>query len=123
MFRVACWIPVLTSQTSVVPPWQAAASNLPSGEKSIDVGLPGKPCITLISVAPATSQSRMELSSLLETDINLPFIASDGEGPKHLTSVVSREELEEMVSSLVERVTERIVRAFYPTNPAACGIW
>ncbi|MCZ6464004.1 MAG: molecular chaperone DnaK, partial [Proteobacteria bacterium] len=52
----------------------------------------------------AAERAKHELSSSAETDINLPFISADDEGPKHLVMTLSREALEEMVADLVDRL-------------------
>jgi molecular chaperone DnaK len=54
----------------------------------------------------AAEKAKHELSSSLETDINLPFIASDASGPKHLSMKLSRARLETLVKDLVERTIE-----------------
>jgi molecular chaperone DnaK len=54
----------------------------------------------------AAERAKHELSSSEQTDINLPFIAADDEGPKHLTTAITRESFEELVSDLVERLVE-----------------
>ena len=51
-------------------------------------------------------KAKHELSSSLETEINLPFIAADATGPKHLVMTIRRNELETLVESLVERTLE-----------------
>jgi molecular chaperone DnaK len=56
-------------------------------------------------------RAKHELSSSTETDVNLPFISADESGPKHLTLSLSRGELEEMVSDLVERLEEPCLTA------------
>ncbi len=48
-------------------------------------------------------KAKCELSSNLQTDINLPFITADSSGPKHLTMTLTRAKLEQLVDSLVER--------------------
>ena len=58
----------------------------------------------------ASERAKQELSSSEETDINLPFIAADESGPKHLTRVITREELETLVEPLIARL-ELPVRA------------
>ena len=52
----------------------------------------------------AAERAKHELSSVEETDINLPFIGSDESGPTHLVYTLGRAELEEMVEPLVERL-------------------
>ena len=51
----------------------------------------------------AAEKAKVELSSTLTTDINLPFITADSTGPKHLTMTINRAKLEELVSSIVEK--------------------
>ena len=54
----------------------------------------------------AAERAKHELSSATETDVNLPFIAADATGPKHLTETMTRAQLEEMVADLVQRSVE-----------------
>jgi molecular chaperone DnaK len=54
----------------------------------------------------AAERAKHELSSATETDVNLPFIAADAGGPKHLTETMTRQQLEELVSDLVQRTVE-----------------
>ncbi len=51
----------------------------------------------------AGEKAKMELSTLLETEINLPFITADATGPKHLQLKLTRARLEQMVEDLVQR--------------------
>ncbi|MFH0822987.1 MAG: molecular chaperone DnaK [Pseudomonadota bacterium] len=51
----------------------------------------------------AAEKAKIELSTSMETDINLPFITADASGPKHLTMKVSRSKLETLVEDLIER--------------------
>jgi molecular chaperone DnaK len=51
-------------------------------------------------------RAKHELSSALETEVNLPFIAADGSGPKHLAETLDRATLEKIVGDLVEKTTE-----------------
>jgi len=48
-------------------------------------------------------KAKVELSSTLNTDINLPFITADASGPKHLTMSINRAKLEELVGPIIER--------------------
>ncbi len=52
----------------------------------------------------AAERAKRELSSAEETDVNLPFVAADASGPKHLTETVTRAQLEELVAPLIERL-------------------
>jgi molecular chaperone DnaK len=54
----------------------------------------------------AAERAKQELSSSLTTDINLPFIAADASGPRHLNCSLSREKLEALVADLVARLEE-----------------
>jgi molecular chaperone DnaK len=51
----------------------------------------------------AAEKAKVELSSTLTTDINLPFITADSSGPKHLTLSVNRAKIEELVRPIIER--------------------
>ncbi|MDF1614159.1 molecular chaperone DnaK [Desulfurivibrio dismutans] len=48
-------------------------------------------------------KAKMELSSTMETDINLPFITADASGPKHLNIKLSRSKMESLVADLIDR--------------------
>ena len=50
-----------------------------------------------------SEKAKIELSSSMETDINLPFITADSSGPKHLNIKISRSKLEQLAGELVER--------------------
>jgi len=52
----------------------------------------------------AAEKAKCELSSVAETDINLPFITADATGPKHLTMKITRAKFEELCRSLFERL-------------------
>lgn len=52
----------------------------------------------------AAEKAKCELSSSLETDINLPFITADASGPKHLTMKLSRAKLEALCTELIEKL-------------------
>jgi len=51
----------------------------------------------------AAEKAKCELSTVLETDINLPFITADSSGPKHLTMKITRAKVEELTRDLIER--------------------
>ncbi len=50
----------------------------------------------------AAERAKIELSTLMQTEINLPFITADASGPKHLVETLQRSSLEQMVSVLIE---------------------
>jgi molecular chaperone DnaK len=51
----------------------------------------------------ASEKAKIELSSVMETEINLPFISADASGPKHLNITLTRAKLEQLTEDLVER--------------------
>ncbi|MCU0666165.1 MAG: molecular chaperone DnaK [Candidatus Omnitrophica bacterium] len=51
----------------------------------------------------AAEKAKVELSSTVSTDINLPFITADAAGPKHLTMSITRAKLEDLVSPIIDR--------------------
>ncbi|HOD12821.1 MAG TPA: molecular chaperone DnaK [Candidatus Omnitrophota bacterium] len=51
----------------------------------------------------AAEKAKVELSSTVSTEVNLPFITADASGPKHLTLKIDRSKLEELVSPIVDR--------------------
>jgi molecular chaperone DnaK len=54
----------------------------------------------------AAEKAKMELSTSMETDVNLPFITADASGPKHMNIKLSRAKLEALVDDLVEKTVE-----------------
>jgi len=59
--------------------------------------------IALQRLKEAAEKAKIELSTLEQTEINLPFISADESGPKHLQMTLTRYELEELVEDLIER--------------------
>jgi len=59
----------------------------------------------------AAEKAKIELSSAVETEVNLPFITADAKGPKHLNVLLTRAKLEQLVSDLLERTVEPCKRA------------
>jgi molecular chaperone DnaK len=51
----------------------------------------------------AAEKAKIELSSVMETEINLPFITADATGPRHLQMTITRAKLEQLVEDLIER--------------------
>jgi len=54
----------------------------------------------------AAEKAKMELSTSMETDVNLPFITADASGPKHLNIKLTRAKLESLVEDLVDKTVE-----------------
>jgi molecular chaperone DnaK len=59
----------------------------------------------------AAEKAKIELSTVLETDINLPFITANQNGPKHLAMKLTRSKLEQLVDDLLRRTMEPVKRA------------
>ena len=59
----------------------------------------------------AAEKAKVELSSTVKTDINLPFITADASGPKHLTLTIDRAKLDSLISPIVERCKGPIQQA------------
>jgi molecular chaperone DnaK len=62
--------------------------------------------LALQRLKDAAERAKIELSSVTQTDINLPFITADQTGPKHLTLKLTRAKLESLVDDLVQRTIE-----------------
>ena len=59
----------------------------------------------------AAERAKIELSSSLQTEINLPFITADASGPKHLVMTLTRSKLEQLVAELIERTRGPVIKA------------
>lgn len=59
--------------------------------------------MAIVRLKEAAEKAKIELSSTLETDINLPFITADAAGPKHLTMKITRAKLEELVKPIIDK--------------------
>ncbi len=62
-------------------------------------------------VREACEKAKIELSTTMQTEINLPFISSDASGPKHLIQTVTRAKLEELVEPIVSRCRQSMEQA------------
>ncbi len=62
-----------------------------------------KDAMAMQRLKEAAEKAKIELSSTLETDLNLPFITADASGPKHLQLKLSRSKLEQLVEDIVQR--------------------
>ncbi len=77
-------------------------------DSGIDVS---KDPLALQRLDEAAEKAKIELSSAIESEINIPFITSDANGPKHLLLKLSRSKLEELSSEFIERSIEITKRA------------
>ena len=64
----------------------------------------------------AAEKAKVELSSMLETEINLPFITADASGPKHLQMKLTRSKFDQLTEELVNRCREPFERALSDAN-------
>ncbi len=71
----------------------------------------GKDRMALQRLKEAAEKAKMELSTVTETDINLPFITADQAGPKHLSLKLSRAKFEQLVEDLIQRTVGPTRRA------------
>ncbi|MCG8694258.1 MAG: molecular chaperone DnaK, partial [Minwuiales bacterium] len=62
--------------------------------------------LALQRLKEAAEKAKIELSSSMQTDVNLPFITADQSGPKHLTMKLTRAKLESLVGELIQRTVE-----------------
>jgi molecular chaperone DnaK len=77
-------------------------------ESGIDLS---KDKMAMIRLKEAAEKAKIELSSTLETDVNLPFITADSSGPKHLTMKITRAKLEELVRPTVDKCRHPLEQA------------
>ena len=59
----------------------------------------------------AAEKAKCELSTVMQTEINLPFITADSSGPKHLTMTLTRAKLEQLVADLIEKTAAPVKQA------------
>jgi molecular chaperone DnaK len=72
-------------------------------DQGLDVS---KDKMVLQRLKEAAEKAKIELSTLMETEISLPFLTADASGPKHLSMKLSRAKLESLVEDLIERSME-----------------
>ena len=78
--------------------------------------------LALQRLKEAAERAKCELSSAAETSFNLPFIAADATGPKHLNKTLTRDKFEELVGELVEQTVEPCERALRDAKLEAAQI-
>ncbi|MGI9060726.1 MAG: molecular chaperone DnaK [Ktedonobacteraceae bacterium] len=70
----------------------------------------------------AAERAKIELSSSMQTEINLPFISADANGPKHLVLTLTRSKLEQLVGELIERTRGPVMKALEDAGMKASDI-
>jgi len=78
--------------------------------------------LALQRLKEAAERAKCELSSATETTFNLPFIAADASGPKHLNKTLTRDKFEELVGDLVKQTIEPCERALADAKLQASDI-
>jgi molecular chaperone DnaK len=79
-------------------------------EEGLDLGSKGNE-MALQRLKDAAEKAKIELSTTVETEINLPFITADATGPKHLVRKLTRAKLEQLVADLIDRSLEPCKKA------------
>jgi len=79
-------------------------------EEGLDLSSKGNE-MALQRLKDAAEKAKIELSTTVETEINLPFITADATGPKHLVRKLTRAKLEQMVSDLLDQSLEPCKKA------------
>ena len=88
-------------------------------ESGIDLS---KDRMALQRLRDAAERAKVELSSVLETEINLPFITADASGPAHLVKTLSRARLEQLVNDLIDRTEQPCRQAITDSGLSASAI-
>jgi molecular chaperone DnaK len=88
-------------------------------ETGIDLS---KDRMALQRLKEAAEKAKIELSTVMQTEINLPFITADASGPKHLTMTLTRAKLEQLVGDLVENSLNPVRQAMEDAKLAPSDI-
>ncbi|HET9510513.1 MAG TPA: molecular chaperone DnaK [Sphingomonas sp.] len=78
--------------------------------------------LALQRLKEAAEKAKIELSSAASTEVNLPFITADQNGPKHLVKAISRADLERLVDDLIQRTLEPLKKAMADAGVKNDGI-
>jgi molecular chaperone DnaK len=93
--------------------------NVFKNETGVDVS---KDKIAVQRLKEAAEKAKIELSSVMETEVNLPFLTADASGPRHLQARLSRARLEQLMGDLVERSIDPCRRALADAKKQASQI-
>ncbi len=83
-------------------------TNTFKGESGVDITADK---MAMNRVREAAEKAKIELSTTLETELNLPFITADANGPKHLQMKITRAKLEELVKPIIEKMRHPLEQA------------
>lgn len=78
--------------------------------------------VAMQRIREAAEKAKIELSTVLSTDINLPYVTVSNEGPKHLNMTITRAKLEQLVEPIVERCRAPLDRALSDAHLSAGDI-
>jgi len=78
--------------------------------------------MALQRIKDAGEKAKKELSTVAQTEINLPFITADASGPKHLTMTLSRSKLEQLSSDLIEKTLNPVTQALKDAGITAAQV-
>ena len=81
-----------------------------------------KDAMALQRLKEAAEKAKIELSTVMQTDVNLPFITADASGPKHMNVSLSRSQYEKLVDDLVQRTKGPMERALADAGLKASDI-
>jgi len=90
-------------------------------EEGLDLGSKGNE-MALQRLRDAAEKAKIELSTTIETEINLPFVTADATGPKHLVRKLTRAKLEQLVEDLLDRSLEPCKKALADAGVTASQI-
>jgi molecular chaperone DnaK len=97
--------------------WDKATSDWMVNEFLADQGIDlSRDRQALQRVREAAEKAKIELSSTMQTEINLPFITADASGPKHLQLNLTRAKFEQLTEDLVQRLTGPVNKALEDAN-------
>src|ERR1700742_1600801 len=78
--------------------------------------------LALQRLKEAAEKAKIELSSAMQTEVNLPFITADASGPKHLTMKITRAKLEALVDDLIQKTVQPVKTALKDAGVTAAQI-
>ncbi len=90
-------------------------------KKDQGIDLRGDPQ-ALSRVKEAAEKAKIELSSAMSTEINLPYITADAAGPKHLVVTLNRAKLEDLVGDLIQKTAEPVQKALKDSGLTAADV-
>ena len=90
-------------------------------EQGLDLSSKGNE-MALQRLRDAAEKAKIELSTTIETEINLPFVTADASGPKHLVRKLTRAKLEQLVEDLLDKSLEPCKKAMADAGVTAKDI-